>query len=106
MVELLDIEWLMTTPDAPEPPDVDALLAELVNRPAWHFEAACRGVGHQAFVITGHGVQYGDRARELCEGGRVRQECLEVALADSELLGLWGGTTPTERKAMRRGRVA
>ena len=28
----------------------------------------------------------------------MRRECLEAALADPELIGLWGGTTEAERR--------
>ena len=44
--------------------------------------------------------------RELCEGCPVRQECLEVTLANSDLVGLWSGTTDPERREIRRRRVA
>ena len=94
------LAWLMTTPDAPEPPDVDAILAGLLARPEWHQRAACAGMGTAAFII-GHRAKYEDLARELCAGCAVRQECLETALADIELHGLWG--SPMERRALRRG---
>ena len=32
------LAWLMSH----QPPDLDPLVAELVNRPAWHQDAACR----------------------------------------------------------------
>ena len=84
--------------------DLDALLAELVNRPAWHRQAACRGVGVDLFVID-QGQQYEPRARQMCAGCPVRQECLDAALSfgDRGVTGLWGGTTPTERRQLRRG---
>jgi hypothetical protein len=41
----------------------------------------------------------------ICEVCPVRQECLEAALADPVLVGLWGGTTDAERRELRR-RVA
>ena len=63
----------------------------------------CRGVGADAFVASHRGTSH---SRELCEGCPVRAECLEVPLADPTLLGLWGETSWTERKVMRRGRVA
>ena len=40
--------------------------------------------------------------REVCDGCPVRQECLRAALADVELMGLWGNTTVRERREMRR----
>jgi hypothetical protein len=85
-------------------PDVEALLGELVRRPEWHRQAACRGVGADAFIID-RGAQYEDSVRQLCAGCSVRQECLETALANADTTGLWGGTTPTERRQMRRGRA-
>ncbi len=89
----------------PKAPHIDALLAELVNRPAWHRRAACRGVGVDAFII-GQGAQYEEGSRKLCAGCPVRQECLETALAHGDTTtGLWGGTTPVERRKMRRGRA-
>jgi WhiB family redox-sensing transcriptional regulator len=79
-------------------------LEDFLQRPEWHERAACRGVGVDVFVV-GRGEQY-DTGRLLCEGCVVREECLEVALADPELRGLWGGTSEVQRKALRRQRVA
>lgn len=95
------VAWMMS----PGHGEVLPSLEDFLQRPAWHQRAACRGEGTETFVIP-HGAQYEPRARELCAGCPVRPECLEVALADSELVGMWGGSTPTERRAMRRGRVA
>ena len=86
--------WLMT-PDAPDAAD---LLEHILHRPEWHQRAASRGVGPDAFVVE-RGVEYN---RELCQTCAVRAECLEVALADPDLQGLWGGTSPRERMALRR----
>ena len=93
------VEWLML-PDAPDPAVV---LADLLRRPEWHQRAACRGVGVAGFVLAHGGGGY---SRELCAVCPVRQECLAVAIADPLIDGLWGGTTPVERKRMRRARVA
>ena len=70
--------------------------------PCRHRLAACRGVGVRTFV-AGVGSQYEDLPRQLCAGCPVRSECLQTALADDSLQGFWGGTTPAERKQMRRG---
>jgi WhiB family transcriptional regulator, redox-sensing transcriptional regulator len=70
----------------------------------WHQEAACRGRGPNAFV-RGPKSDYGS-TRELCETCPVRVECLEFALADESLTGLWGGTTDMERRLIRRRSVA
>ncbi len=57
------------------------------------------------FIID-QGTQYEDRADQLCASCSVRQECLETALSDANTtVGLWGGTTPTGRRRMRRARA-
>ena len=70
----------------------------------WHKRAACRGQGPADFV-RGPKSDYG-AIRELCETCPVRPECLDYALGDESLTGLWGGTTDTERRMIRRRRVA
>jgi WhiB family redox-sensing transcriptional regulator len=70
----------------------------------WILQAACRGQGPDDFV-RGPKSNYAT-IRELCETCPVRRECLEYALADESLTGLWGGTTDTERRLIRRRRVA
>jgi WhiB family redox-sensing transcriptional regulator len=46
-------------------------------------------------------------ARAICDRCRVQQECLDYALHSEHTLayGIWGGTGPNERRALRR-RVA
>ena len=68
-----------------------------------HRQAACRGQGPDAFV---RGPKSDYRAtRELCETCPVRRACLDFALADETLTGLWGGTTNIERRLIRRRRT-
>jgi WhiB family redox-sensing transcriptional regulator len=81
-----------------------ALLAELVNRPAWHFEAACRGRDPALFFpARGEGGPFA--ALAYCEGCSVRSQCLAAAL-EVPSTGVWGGTTGLERRGLRRGAVA
>jgi WhiB family redox-sensing transcriptional regulator len=94
------IDLLMMAPGAPELPTLE----DFLQRPEWHQRAACRGMGHGSFV-RGEKADYGP-TRELCDGCPVRQDCLEAALADDSLVGLWGGTTDRERRELRRGAVA
>lgn len=56
-------------------------------------------------VRAGREADYGP-TRELCEGCPVEQECLEVALADPDLVGLWGNTTEAEQRERWRRAVA
>ncbi|MFF4006555.1 WhiB family transcriptional regulator [Streptomyces sp. NPDC001717] len=40
-------------------------------------------------------------AKELCTGCPVQEECLAMAVHADESDGIWGGTTPVERRRMR-----
>jgi WhiB family transcriptional regulator, redox-sensing transcriptional regulator len=93
--------WLM----APDSPEGRLALDDFLNRPAWHQRAVCRGVVGPSDYVRGPKADY-EAVRALCVDCPVRQECLEVALADDSLVGLWGGTTELERRALRRARVA
>lgn len=42
-------------------------------------------------------------ARALCEACPVMQECREYALATRDLHGMWGATTPRQRRAILAG---
>jgi hypothetical protein len=94
----LEIRWLMTPEAGPMP-----ALEDLLDRPVWHRWAACKGGGHQEFIVE-LGGQYDDHVRQLCAVCPMRQECLEAALDDPDV-GFWGGTTPTQRRQIRRGRA-
>jgi WhiB family redox-sensing transcriptional regulator len=54
----------------------------------------------------GSGTNY-KLAKQLCAECPVQNLCLEYSLASEEMFGVWGGLTPTERRAMRvaRGRT-
>jgi len=71
--------------------------------PEWHHWAACKGETEAFFSYDEETVAH---ARAICEGCPVRQECLQTALADRNLFGVWGGTTEAERRRLRRRRVA
>jgi hypothetical protein len=79
-------------------------LDELIGRPAWHRRAACRGDGTEGYIVGRGGRSY-EKTKETCVGCPVRMECLEVALADDDLVGMWGGTTGAERRQMREARA-
>jgi len=87
---------------APNAPVIPLTVEDLVARPAWHQRAACRGQT-PAFFVKGTPPT---RTRQICAGCPVQVACLQYALADPELVGLWGGTTERERAEMRRERVA
>lgn len=65
----------------------------------WRDEAACIGQDPKLFFPeTG---QNGTRAKKICRWCPVKEECLEYALADPELRGIWGGVSVLEREGIR-----
>lgn len=92
------VEWLM----APGiPPDPLAELEALLQRPAWHAQAACRGQGPTAFFSTAPAAVRA--AGAVCGTCPVREPCQEYAAADPTVVGTWGGLTERDRRAVRRG---
>ena len=69
-------------------------------RPAWHRDAACRDTDVNLFVGR-HGSSTAT-ARAICATCPVAADCLAEALADPQLVGIWGGTSARERRQMRR----
>ena len=83
---------------------VNTLRAELraLASEDWRKDALCIEYPDvEFFPERGHP---GEPARAVCARCLVRAECREFALSSSETLahGVWGGTSPQERKALRR----
>lgn len=70
---------------------------------SWRDRAACSEVTPDWwFPELGQNTNEHKMARELCKQCPVRQQCLEYALRENIVHGVWGGLTPNERKALRR----
>jgi WhiB family redox-sensing transcriptional regulator len=82
---------------APGPAD---LFRVMLARPTWQRYAACRGAG-TSMHFPNQGAGIGD-ARAVCAGCEVRRECLDYAVADPSLQGVWAGTSDRDRRKMRR----
>lgn len=69
----------------------------------WMAEAACRGTGPDLFYPPAKG---GDarQAKAICAECQVRLSCLEHAIEQHEILGVWGGMSARERARLRRVR--
>ena len=68
----------------------------------WKRYAACRDLPTSLFFPG----QYASRARiaeatKVCDRCEVRQACLDHALANADLQGIWGGTTEGNRRDVR-----
>ena len=74
------------------------------NQPRWMARASCRGLGTSVFF--GDSPEETEQARAVCELCPTRAECLEFALADRSLVGIWAGTDEAERRKLRRERRA
>lgn len=67
----------------------------------WHAYAACAdGVDPDWFFPDVPGLA-GNKAKAICRGCLVRQDCLIYAL-HRPVQGIWGGTTQSQRVIMRR----
>jgi hypothetical protein len=68
--------------------------------------AACRGADPDLFISPGDDDDEpdypDDRAAAYCARCSIRPECLAVALANPDRVGIWGGTSTYQRNQMRR----
>ena len=79
--------------------------SDLYTRPTWQRRAACREMAPELFFPTLHGtaqLRAVEQAKAVCRGCPVVADCLTAALADPELVGVWGATSERERATMRR----
>lgn len=72
----------------------------------WPEQAACRGDGTDRHWPVGEEDSEGyqrqaGEALDVCAWCPVRAECLRYALSAGEDEGIWGGTTPAERRRLR-----
>ncbi|NDL60039.1 WhiB family transcriptional regulator [Phytoactinopolyspora mesophila] len=66
--------------------------------------ARCRKTDPEVFFpigSVGPALDQIDAAKRICAQCRVDAECLAYALETGQDHGVWGGTTPEERRAMR-----
>ena len=70
------------------------------RRADWRARSACRGHDVSVFFPS-EGTTIGFEARQICASCPVSVECLNCALADSSLQGIWAGTSERGRARMR-----
>lgn len=80
---------------------------------AWMESAACREADPELFfpaTATSRNKQSAAyrlhvvEAQDVCCVCPVQAECLEFALANPSIVGIWGGTTEADRQRIRRSR--
>lgn len=68
---------------------------------SWVPKAACRPYPKEMFFPKrGDGQSVSD-AKAICASCDVRSDCLEYALRTDQEIGIWGGTSGRERRAMK-----
>ena len=77
----------------------DEFFAAMIGRPEWMDRAACRGMPTATFFETST-VKIAE-AIKICVICPVRAECLAHALAHSDMVGVFGGTTTDDRRRLR-----
>ena len=73
----------------------------------WREAGACAQLDPDLFFpisSTGPAREQIAKAKAICGECPVRRPCLEFALDHDLVHGIWGGTTPQDRQARRRGR--
>jgi Transcription factor WhiB len=75
-------------------------MSDLISRPAWQKRAACRGDGTERFFPPAGAADMLE-ARRICNTCPVTEECLQFALHDPGLKGIWAGTSGRQRIRMR-----
>jgi len=72
----------------------------------WNEQPACAGTDPEIFYAEGNSREAQEeirRAKKVCAQCPVNVKCLEAALVNKEVYGVWGGLTPQERlRASRR----
>ena len=66
----------------------------------WREEAVCFGVDDVDFFADDDVSVM--RAKALCAGCPVRDDCLAFAIESNQSQGVWGGQAPAERAKLRR----
>ncbi|WP_217209779.1 WhiB family transcriptional regulator [Streptomyces sp. AC550_RSS872] len=71
----------------------------------WRDDAACRHEDPDLFYpigTSGPTVLQTEQAKAVCRRCSVREQCLRWALDTDQFIGIWGGTSETERRALRQ----
>lgn len=74
---------------------------------SWRHQAACSRADPELFFGQPEEVRRIAKAKAVCSGCPVQNDCLIYALEKPELYGVWGGMTGEERRLLQvRTRLA
>ncbi|MER5377323.1 WhiB family transcriptional regulator [Streptomyces sp. NPDC002132] len=71
----------------------------------WRQHAECRREDPDLFFpigTTGPALLQTEQAKAVCRRCPVQEPCLEWAMETDQTLGVWGGTSENERRALKR----
>jgi len=90
-------------------PSLTILQALRTEQGGWQSLAECKGMDPDLFFPTPgkgyHNPLEVQLAKQVCAQCPVSKPCLDYALAIGEMWrGIWGGTTPQERRRIRKSR--
>jgi WhiB family redox-sensing transcriptional regulator len=95
-----DLAAIMRTRPGTDVSTASARLVEMLRRPAWQAEAACRGMGHRAFFVErGADVR---APKAICATCTVVDECRSYAAETGARDGIWAGVTAAKIRAWKR----
>jgi WhiB family redox-sensing transcriptional regulator len=69
---------------------------------AWHEHAACATQPAEVFFPPSDVPGAATKAKTICAGCPVQEECLSFALETAQSEGVWGGMDAGERRRLRR----
>ncbi|MDH6629544.1 WhiB family redox-sensing transcriptional regulator [Streptomyces sp. LBL] len=75
----------------------------------WREHATCRHEDPDLFFpigTTGPALVQQEQAQAVCRRCPVQEQCLEWALDTGQSIGVWGGTSENERRALKRRAAA
>jgi len=80
--------------------DIFTWMAEALQKETWREKAACRHVNDPNLFHPDSKVSQErlDLALDYCRACPVRQECLDLCLAEDIRAGIWGGMTFKDRR--------
>lgn len=73
---------------------------------SWKDQALCAQVGGDVFYPERDEQSTIKEAKQICRGCPVQALCLAFAVENDEAWGIWGATTPNERRHLKRQRRA
>ena len=71
---------------------------DMTTEQPWQDQAACTGASVDFYNLHDPNKS---RLKAICASCKVSEACLGYALDTNQEYGMWGGTTPHERRVMR-----